>query len=68
MGLLKMIGNTRFGYKGLTPNPMMSALFQSKLHNQYSISGKPNISNKPQPSQLDLQGETPNQYIQNLPN
>lgn len=67
MGLLKMIGNTRFGYKGLTPNQMLSSLFQSKLHNQYSVNGDPNIANKPQPSNLDLNAQTPSQYVNNFP-
>lgn len=39
----------------------------SKLHDEYSINGAPNIVNKPSPSNLDLNGQTPSRYIDNLP-
>jgi hypothetical protein len=41
---------------------------QSKLHNDYSINGNPNIVSKPTPSVLDLDGLTPsNQYRNTAP-
>jgi hypothetical protein len=40
---------------------------QSRLHNEYSINGNPNINDKPSPSQLDLDGLTPSKYTDNLP-
>lgn len=42
-------------------------LVASKLHNQYSINGNPNVVNKPQPSRLDLDGKSPKKYTDNLP-
>ena len=43
-------------------------LGQSKLHDEYSIIGDPNVPNKPSPSQLDLQGEVPSyNYRDNAP-
>jgi hypothetical protein len=41
-----------------TPN-----LQGSKLHSTYSIDGNPNIVGKPEPSQLDLDGKTPERYL-----
>jgi hypothetical protein len=40
---------------------------QSTLHNEYSINGNPNLLGYPTPSELDLNGETPEQYLDNLP-
>jgi len=40
----------------------------SKLHDQYSINGGPNVPNKPTPSTLDLDGVKPSySYDQNAP-
>jgi|694.fasta_scaffold82954_2 hypothetical protein len=40
----------------------------SKLHNEYSLNGKPFLIFKPKPSKLDLNGETPsNNYRNNTP-
>lgn len=43
------------------------AIQTSRLHNEYSINGLPSITDQPAPSQLDLGGSTPSQYIANLP-
>ena len=40
---------------------------ESKLHDEYSINGDPNINGKPQPSVLDLDGKSPEKYLDNLP-
>jgi len=37
----------------------------SKLHNEYSINGNPNVPNKPSPSQLDDYAIV--KYMDNLP-
>lgn len=42
-------------------------LVASKMHDQYSINGTPNVISKPQPSQLDLNGKIPTRYTDNLP-
>jgi hypothetical protein len=57
---------------GGTPRPTSAEQQVSKLHNQYSINGNPNINNKPLPSGLDLGGVTPVvpgklPYLDNLP-
>ena len=54
---------------GTTPSIPIGATDQSKLQNEYSINGNPNIpangyfsmpnSLKPQPSELDIGGENP---------
>lgn len=54
-------------YDGATPPTMPGAKEQSKLHNQYSINGNPNVPLKPSPSTLDLNGITPSKYTDNLP-
>tara|TARA_Y100000004_G_C8932258_1_gene420546 strand:+ start:1238 stop:1474 length:237 start_codon:yes stop_codon:yes gene_type:complete len=52
---------------GNIPTPV-GATDQSKLQYTYSINGAPHIPNKPQPSQLDLNGQTPsNQYKNTAP-
>ena len=35
------------------------SLRTSKLHDEYSINGNPNVAGKPTPSDLDLQGRKP---------
>ena len=54
------------GNGGPIPTPV-GATELSKLHDQYSIDGNPNIPNKPTPSTLDLDGLTPPRYLDNLP-
>ena len=39
----------------------------SKLHDTYSINGNPTFTGKPTPSILDLDGQTPPEYLENLP-
>lgn len=52
---------------GNIPTPV-GATDQSKLQYTYSINGTPHIANKPRPSQLDLNGQTPsNQYRNTAP-
>jgi len=53
---------------GATPPTPIGATDQSKLQNTYSINGNPNVPNKPSPSTLDLNGQTPsNQYRNTAP-
>lgn len=66
-GILKLLPLSIFGLKGKTPNIIDQSLPNSRLHNTYSINGNPVYPNKPSPSGLDLNGVTPPQYIQNLP-
>jgi len=54
-------------FNGNTPNNMPGASSQSKLHDEYSLNGNPNLPLKPSPSQLDLNGVTPAKYTDNLP-
>ena len=51
---------------GVTQNNL-TQLQTSQQHNTYSINGSPFIPNKPLPSQLDLNGQTPPTYLSNLP-
>lgn len=70
MGLLSKLtqqGSVLSGFNGSTPSTMPGANPQSKLHDQYSINGNPSLINKPSPSQLDLNGQTPPKYTDNLP-
>lgn len=53
-----------FSLKGETPNNI-PGLQASKVHNQYSINGNPNLVNKPTPSKLDPEKIT--KYLDNLP-
>ena len=52
--------------KGETQNNL-DKLNNSQLHDEYSINSNPNIDNKPVPSVLDLDGITPEKYVDNLP-
>lgn len=54
-------------WDGSTPSTMPGANDQSRLHYEYSINGNPNMSMKPTPSTLDLNGITPAKYTDNLP-
>lgn len=68
MGLLDQLtnnGSNLSEFDGATPpTPNFGG---SRLHNQYSINGRPNVVGKPNPSTLDLDGETPPKYLDNLP-
>ena len=47
--------------------PSTPDFVESKLHDTYSINGIPSLNDKPQPSNLDLNGQTPSKYLDNLP-
>jgi hypothetical protein len=51
---------------GITQNNL-TQLQGSQQHNTYSINGNPYLPNKPYPSLLDLNGQTPPKYTDNLP-
>jgi hypothetical protein len=70
MGLLNKLfnnGSTLSEFDGATPPQMDGSKEQSKLHNEYSLNGNPNVVGKPSPSGLDLNGLTPSKYTDNLP-
>ena len=48
-----------------SPKTPVGATAESKLHDQYSLNGKPNQKNKPSPSTLDLNGVTPKNTYRN---
>ena len=65
MGLLNKLtnnGSTLSEFDGATPPQMDGSKEQSKLHNEYSLNGNPNVVDKPSPSGLDLNGKTPKKY------
>jgi hypothetical protein len=71
MGLLDKLtqeGSNLSEFDGTTPPNLDLANPQSTLHYEYSINGNPNLTGFPSPSQLDLDGQTPDQYLNNLPN
>lgn len=47
--------------------PSIPDFASSKLHKEYSINGIPTVNGKPVPSELDLDGQTPPKYMDNLP-
>ncbi|MDA9981145.1 hypothetical protein N9H39_00070 [Gammaproteobacteria bacterium] len=47
--------------------PVTPRFADSTLHKEYSITGAPAVLGKPSPSQLDLNGSSPDKYIDNLP-
>ena len=70
MGILNQLtqqGSNLSQFNGNTPPTMPSASPLSNVHYEYSLNGNPNIPNYPTPSQLDLDGQTPPQYLNNLP-
>lgn len=67
MGLLDKIAESTFGLQGITPPKFGDTAGQSTLHNAYSINGDPAMVGKPTPSNLDLNGQTPDKYTDNLP-
>ena len=66
MSILGQEKKSVFSQGGITQNNV-ETLTSSKLHKNYSINGNPNLTNKPLPSSLDLNGATPKKYIDNLP-
>jgi hypothetical protein len=64
MAILGQEKNSTFSQKGISPNNI-PGLQSSKVHNQYSINGNPNLVNKPTPSKLDP--EKINKYLDHLP-
>jgi hypothetical protein len=70
MGLKDQLANNGSNltqWDGTTPSTVPGVNPQSRLHYEYSINGNPNMGTKPAPSQLDLDGITPSQYLNNLP-
>lgn len=70
MGLLNLLtnnGSTLSQFDGQTPPVMPGANPLSTLHDEYSLNGTPQMVNKPQPSNLDLDGITPPRYLDNPP-
>lgn len=70
MGLLNMLtqqGSQLSEFDGQTPPPANIDVAGSTLHYQYSINGNPNMMGFPTPSQLDLDGVTPDRYLDNPP-
>lgn len=66
MSILGQEVKSKLSQGGRTQNNVPE-LVASKMHNEYSINGNPNVVSKPQPSQLDLDGKTPTKYTDNLP-
>ena len=52
---------------GSGPNYNVSNFKSSKLHDTYSINGIPSLLGEPNPSVLDLDGQTPPTYVNNAP-
>ena len=66
MGLLTSLPKMRLGLQGKTPDVLPGSLASSKLHDTFSVNGTPSLS-KGAPSTLDLNAETPKQYLDNTP-
>ena len=61
-------GSNLSQYDGASPGKYgVSPGKASRLHYTYSINGNPQVPNQVPPSQLDLDGQTPTQYLNNLP-
>jgi len=70
MGILNKLqkeGSNLSEFDGTTPPVTNEDTVQSNLHNTYSLNGNPTLSGYPSPSQLDLNGDTPPKYLDNLP-
>ena len=68
MGLIDLLPKSNFGLQGQTPNKVQDGNVASTLHKEYSINGKPKQTGTvPPPSELDLNGQTPDKYMDNLP-
>ena len=65
MSLLNKLTDSKLGLKGSTPIKRSGAQKGSTLHNQSSINSQPEIPQSP--SGLDLNGLTPDKYLDNLP-
>jgi len=60
--------STLTAFNGAKPPQMPGSTDASALHDEYSINGVPNLTEKPDPSNLDLDGQVPsNNYKDNLP-
>ena len=67
MALKDLLKNSPLGLKGETPTQISSAKPTSTIHYQYSINGDPKqVEKEPAPSNLDLNGQTPNKYIDTI--
>lgn len=61
-------GSTLSEFNGQKPtNITPGGTPDSKLHNEYSINGTPGLDGFPTPSELDLNGRTPDKYLDNPP-
>jgi hypothetical protein len=71
MSLLKKLqkdGSNLSQFDGQTPELVIpGGTPESTLHNAYSINGTPGLPGMPTPSELDINGETPTKYSDNLP-
>ena len=70
MSILKKLqteGSNLSEFDGQTPPTVNKDTPDSKLHNAYSINGTPGLPGYPTPSELDINGETPSKYTDNLP-
>ena len=65
MGLIDLLPNSNLGLQGSTPSNIPSSKKTSTLHFQSSINDQPDIEQSP--SELDLNGITPNRYLDNPP-
>jgi|TARA_R100000030_G_scaffold63952_1_gene48657 hypothetical protein len=63
--LNNQLPNSALGLQGQTPPLRAGALKTSTLHNQSSINNEPAIEQSP--SDLDLNGNTPDKYLDNPP-
>ncbi len=64
MGILNKLQTTGSPYsKNNGATPSVPDLAGSKLHNEYSINGNPSLKGYPKPSSLDLDGKTPDKYL-----
>ena len=63
--LNNQLPNSILGLQGSTPAIRPGAIKTSTLHNQSSINNQPAIEQSP--SGLDLDGNTPNKYLDNPP-
>tara|TARA_Y100000361_G_scaffold134784_1_gene134126 strand:+ start:98 stop:316 length:219 start_codon:yes stop_codon:yes gene_type:complete len=65
---LQTEGSSLSEFNGQTPNKVTpGGTPDSKLHDTYSINGTPGLPGFPTPSELDLNGQTPEKYLDNLP-
>jgi hypothetical protein len=70
MGLLNKLttdGSNLSQFDGNNIPKMPGSEPTSILHYEYSLNGTPTMVNKPTPSNLDLNGQTPSKYLDNLP-